>query len=114
MRSWIVKDIHLTNLVLATTRKEENLWLAHGILRPLKKALLRPRMKAKLLVKKLRNIEKTLEDKKDINKLVPLLNTNSKERQLQDRIMHLGMKTVSMVIAIHVMILVTNPWIVDS
>ena len=71
-------------------------------------------MKAKLLVKNLHNTKKNLEDHKDIKKLVPLLKANSEERQLQDGIKHPGMKTISMVIVTHVMILVTRHGIADT
>ena len=58
MRFWIIKDLHLTTLVLATTSKKENMRLAHGLLRLLKQSLQCPRTKANLLVKNLHNIRR--------------------------------------------------------
>ena len=71
-------------------------------------------MEEKLLVKNMHNTKKTSKDHKYIKKLVPLLNTYLEERQLQDGIKQPDMKMVLMVISIHVMILVTHIWIVDS
>ena len=64
-----------------------------------------PKLKARL---HLHNTKKTSKDQKDIKKLVPLLNPDSEERQLQDGIKHPGMNMVLKVIDIHVMILVTK------
>ena len=113
MRFWNVKDLNLTNAGLATTTKEENLWLTHGLLIPLNQALLHPIMKANILIKNLHNTKKTSEDQKDIKNLVPLFNTSSKKRHPKGRLKHPGIKIVSMVIAIDVMILVIGHWIAD-
>ena len=70
-----------------------------------------PKVKAKLLLIYLQKTSKNLEDVKE---LVLLLKESSENRHLLGGIKHPDMKTVLMVIATHVMILVTRLWIVDS
>ena len=89
------------------------MWFVHGILRLLKESLKRPVMKTKILIKNLHKTNKTSKYQKDF-KLVSLLKADLEERQLQYGIKHPGMKMVLMVISIHVMILVTRLWVVDS
>ena len=70
-----------------------------------------PKMKAKLLLIYLQKSSKNLED---IRELVLLLKVSLEKTHLQSGTRYPGMNIDSMVIAIHVMVLVTRMWTVHS